>query len=79
MAYIVVLPMEVENLLQFSLLPPLGTLCSVQWLAASIGLCICKALAGPLRKQPQQAPFGKHFLSSIVISGLVTVYRTMPR
>jgi hypothetical protein len=35
-----------------SLTPLLGTLCSIQWLAASIHLCICKVLAGPLRSQP---------------------------
>ena len=29
----------------FSQTPPLGTMCSVQWLAASIGLCIGQALA----------------------------------
>jgi hypothetical protein len=29
---------------------PLGTPHSVQWLAASICLCICKDLAGPLRR-----------------------------
>jgi hypothetical protein len=34
-----------------SLPPLLGTLCSVQWLAASIHLCIFQALAEPLRKQ----------------------------
>jgi hypothetical protein len=28
-----------------SLTPPLGSRCSVQWLAASIHLCICQALA----------------------------------
>ena len=33
------------------LAPPLGTLCSVQWLAESIHLCICPALAEPLRRQ----------------------------
>jgi hypothetical protein len=27
-----------------SLTPPLRTLCSVQWLAASIHFCICQAL-----------------------------------
>ena len=32
-----------------SLTPSLGTLCSVQWLAVSIQLCICQALAEPLR------------------------------
>jgi hypothetical protein len=36
----------------FSLFPPLGTLCSVQWLAVSIHLCNCQALVGPLRRQP---------------------------
>jgi hypothetical protein len=34
---------------------PLGTPCSVQWLAASIHLCICQALAESLRRQPYQA------------------------
>jgi hypothetical protein len=29
-----------------SLAPPLGTLCSVQWLPLSIHLCICQALEG---------------------------------
>jgi hypothetical protein len=47
-----------------SLTPPLGTLCSVQWLAESICLCICQALAEPLRKQLHQAPDNKHFLVS---------------
>jgi hypothetical protein len=28
-----------------SLISPLGTLCLVQWLASSICLCICQALA----------------------------------
>jgi hypothetical protein len=32
------------------------TLCSVQWMAASIHLWICQALAKPLRTQPYQAP-----------------------
>jgi hypothetical protein len=30
---------------------PLGTPCSVQWLAASICLCTCQALSEPLRRQ----------------------------
>jgi hypothetical protein len=34
-----------------SLAPPLGTLCSVYWLAVSIHFCICQALAEPLRRQ----------------------------
>jgi hypothetical protein len=33
-----------------SLTPLLVTLCSVQWLAVSIHLCICQALAEPLRR-----------------------------
>jgi hypothetical protein len=40
-----------------SLTPLLGAPCSVQWLAENICLCICKTLAGPLRRQPYQAPF----------------------
>jgi hypothetical protein len=34
-----------------SLTPPLGSPCSVQWLAESIHFCICQALAEPLRRQ----------------------------
>ena len=34
-----------------SLAPSLGTLCSVQWLAESIHLCICQVLLESLRKQ----------------------------
>jgi hypothetical protein len=34
-----------------SLTPPLGTLCSLQWLAMSICLCICHALAESLKRQ----------------------------
>ena len=45
--------------------PSLGSLCSVQWLAESICLCICQALAEPLRRQSYQAPVSKHFLASI--------------
>jgi hypothetical protein len=55
--------------LALSLTPLLGTLCSVQWLAASIHPCIFKALAGPLRRQPYQAPFSRHFLASTIVSG----------
>ena len=39
----------------------LGPRSSVQWLAASFLLCICQALAEPLRRQPQQASISKHF------------------
>jgi hypothetical protein len=51
------------------LTPLLGTLSSVQWLAASIHPCICQALAGLLRRQPYQAPFRMHFLASTIVSG----------
>jgi hypothetical protein len=37
-----------------SLAPSLGTLCSVQWVAVNIHLCICEALAEPLRRQLYQ-------------------------
>ena len=47
-----------------SLASPLGTPCSVQWLAGSICLCICQALAEPLRRQIYQAPVSMHFLAS---------------
>jgi hypothetical protein len=52
-----------------SLIPLLGTPHSVQWLAMNIPLCICKALAGPLRRQPYQAPFSMQFLASTIVSG----------
>jgi hypothetical protein len=42
-----------------SLVPPLGTLCSVQWLAESTHLCICQVLAESLRRQLYQAPINK--------------------
>jgi hypothetical protein len=48
--------------------PPLGNPYSVQWLAVSIHLCICQALAEPLRRQPYQAPVRKHFPTSTIVS-----------
>jgi hypothetical protein len=39
-----------------SLVPPLGTLCSLQWLAQSIHLFIWQAMVEPLRRQLYQAP-----------------------
>jgi hypothetical protein len=51
-----------------SLTPLLGTPHSVQCLAVNIHLCICKALAGPLRRQPYQAPFSMHFLTPEILS-----------
>jgi hypothetical protein len=53
----------------FSLTPLLGTPCSVQWLSASICLCICQVLAEPLRRQLYQAPVSMHLLASIIVSG----------
>jgi hypothetical protein len=42
--------------------PQLGTPCSVQWLSASIWyLCICQALAEPLRRQLYQATYHLNF------------------
>jgi hypothetical protein len=52
-----------------SLVPPLGTLCSVQWLAESIHLCNSQALVEPLRRQLYQAPVSKHLLVTIIVSG----------
>jgi len=52
-----------------SLTPPLQTLCSIQWLAVSICLCICQTLAEPLRRQLYQVPVSKHFLASAILSG----------
>ena len=51
-----------------SLTPPLWTPCSVQWLAESIHLCICQALAEPLRRQLYQAPVSKLLLASTIVS-----------
>jgi hypothetical protein len=52
-----------------SLVPSLGTLCSVQWLAVSIHFCICQALAEPLRRQLYQAPVSKLLLASAIVPG----------
>jgi hypothetical protein len=66
--------------LVLSLVPPLGTLCSAQWVDAhSIHLCICQVLVEPLRRQLYQAPVSKHLLASTIVSGLVTVYRMNPQ
>jgi hypothetical protein len=73
LVHTVVLPLSYKplQLLQsFLLTPPLRTLCSVQWLAASISLCTCQALAGPLRRQLYQAPVSKHLLSCTIGSWL---------
>ena len=46
---------------------PLGSLCSVQWLAVII--CIGQDPADPLRRLLYQAPVSKHFLASAIVSG----------
>jgi hypothetical protein len=46
----------------------LRTPCSVQWLAVSICLYICQALAEPLRRQLYQAPVSKLLLASTIVS-----------
>ena len=74
---IVVLFYEVENpfsSISPSLAPSLGSPCSVQWLAESIHLCICQALAEPLRRQLYQAAVSRHFLASAIVSELISVY-----
>jgi len=52
-----------------TLTPPLGSPCSFQWLAASIHICICQALAESLRRQLYQAPVIMYFLAFTVVSG----------
>jgi hypothetical protein len=69
---IIVLPMGLQTPSAPSvlyLISPSETLCSVQWLAASICLCICQALAEPLRRPLYQAPVSKHFLAFAIVSG----------
>jgi hypothetical protein len=51
------------------LVPPLGTLCSVQWLTEDIHLYICQVLLEHLRRQLYQAPVSKHLLASTIVSG----------
>ena len=66
----------------------LGSLCSVQWLAVSICICIGQALAEPLSGQQYQAPVSKRFFSSATVfgfcvspvgslDGLIWTYRTL--
>ena len=53
---------------------PLGTLCSVQWMAVVIHFCICQALAEPPRRQLYHATVRKHMLASTIMSGLGIIY-----
>ena len=50
---------------------PLGSMCSLRWLAASICICIGQDPAEPLRRQLYQAPVSKHFLASTIVSVFV--------
>jgi hypothetical protein len=60
--------------------PPSRILRSVQWLAASICLCIFQALAESLRRQLYHASISKHFLAPTIYGpGLVTVYGMISR
>ena len=52
-----------------SITPLLGSLCSAQWLAMSIRICLGQNLAEPLRRQLYQAPVSKLFLASAIVSG----------
>jgi hypothetical protein len=72
LVHIVVPPMgqqtpSIPSVLSLTL--PLGALCLVQWLAESFCLCVCQALAEPLRRQLYQAPVSKHLLASTIVSG----------
>jgi hypothetical protein len=56
---VVVLAIGLQSPLALSVLsltPPLGSLCSVLWLAASNHISFGQALAEPLRRQLLQAP-----------------------
>jgi hypothetical protein len=41
----------------------------VKWLTENIHLCVCQALAEPLRRQLYQAAINKHFLATTKVSG----------
>jgi len=68
---IVVLLMGLQTPSALSLTPPLATPFSVQCLVASICLCLCQALAEPLRIQLYQASVSMNFLASTILSGFV--------
>jgi hypothetical protein len=72
LVHIVVPPMGMQTTLApwvLRLGPSLGILCSVQWMAVSIHLCICEALTEPLRRQLYQTPLSKHLLASTTVPG----------
>ena len=49
----------------------------IQWLSASISLCVCQALTEPLRRQLYQPPVSKHFLTSTIVSGFGSVRQSL--
>jgi len=66
---IVVLPMGLQTFSSFSpFSTPVGSLCSVRWLAVSILICIGKAQPEPLRRHLYQVPVSKHFLASAIVT-----------
>jgi len=67
---IVVLPMGLQTSSVPSILSltQLGSLCSVQWLAVSIPLCLCQALADLLRRQLYHTSVSKHFVALAIVS-----------
>jgi hypothetical protein len=67
---IVILPMRQNPSASsiLALVSPLGSPCSVRWLASSIYIYICQALAQTLRGQLYQASVRKHFLASSIVS-----------
>ena len=68
----IVLPMGLQTPFAPSALtvtPPLWTMSSVQWLPMKICICICQALAEPLRRQLYRTPINKQFLASTIVSG----------
>ena len=56
-----------------SLVPPLGTLCSVQGLTESTYLCICQVLAEPLQRKLYEAPISKCLLATMIVSGPLVI------
>ena len=52
----------------FPLFPAFRSLCSVQYLALSICICIGQDLVEPQRRKLYQAPVSKHILASAIVS-----------
>ena len=76
LVHIVVPPMGLQTSSDpwvLSLASPLGTLCSVQWMAKSIHLCICQALAESLGRQLYNSPVSSCWHPQECL-GLVVVY-----